>query len=240
VASTVQIAADRAHHHLARVQPHAYLDRRAVLALHLIAVARYALLHAQRRVASPHRMVLHRQGCPEQRHDAVAHDLVDRAFIVMHRVHHVFEHRIEDLARFLRVAIGQQLHRTFEVGKQHGDLLALALQRGSRSQDAIGQVRRRVGVGRAWLSDRVAAALRFDDLEDRLAWAERKPQALQVLVGQIGDIGGCELLALERLSEAFEPQTGQPLPDVAHAASSSSSTLASFKSFVSKPSVNQL
>jgi len=35
----------------------------------------------------------------------------------------VFENRVENLARLLRVTIGQQLHRTLQVGEQHRDLL---------------------------------------------------------------------------------------------------------------------
>ena len=41
-------------------------------------------------------MILVRQRRSEERHDAVAHYLVDRAFVAMHRVHHVLEHRVDD------------------------------------------------------------------------------------------------------------------------------------------------
>ena len=46
----------------------------------------------------------------EQRHDPVAHHLVDRALVAVDRFHHVLEHRIEDLPRFLGIAVGEQLH----------------------------------------------------------------------------------------------------------------------------------
>jgi hypothetical protein len=45
-------------------------------------------------------------------------------------LHHVLEHGIEQLARLLGVAIGEQFHRPLEIGEQHGDLLALAFQGG--------------------------------------------------------------------------------------------------------------
>jgi hypothetical protein len=45
------------------------------------------------------------------------------------RLHHELEHRIENLARFLGIAVGEQLHRAFEVGEQDGHLLAFAFQR---------------------------------------------------------------------------------------------------------------
>ena len=75
-------------------------------------------------------MVLMREGRPKQRHDAVAHDLVDRALIAVHGRHHALQHRVEELPRLLGVAIGEQLHGALEVGEQHRDLLALALQGG--------------------------------------------------------------------------------------------------------------
>jgi hypothetical protein len=57
-----------------------------------------------------------------------------------------FQHRVEELARLLRVAVGQQLHGAFEVGKQHGDLLAFAFEGSFGGEDFLGQVRGRVGV----------------------------------------------------------------------------------------------
>ncbi len=37
-------------------------------------------------------------------------------------------HRAETSWRFLRIAVGQELHRVLQVGKEDGDLLTLALQ----------------------------------------------------------------------------------------------------------------
>ena len=74
-------------------------------------------------------MILVRQRRAEERHDPVAHHLVDGALVAVHRVHHALEHRVEELARLLGIAVGQQLHRALEVREQHGDLLALAFQR---------------------------------------------------------------------------------------------------------------
>ena len=80
-------------------------------------------------------MVLMRQRRAKQGHDAVAHDLVDGALIAVHGGHHVVQHGIEELPRLFWVAIGQQLHRALQVGKQHGDLLALAFQGAAGGQD---------------------------------------------------------------------------------------------------------
>ena len=85
-------------------------------------------------------MVFMGQGGPKQRHDAVAHDLVDRAFIAVHRGHHVFQDRVEELPRRLGIAIGHQFHGALEVGKQHRDLLALAFQGTAGGEDFLRQI----------------------------------------------------------------------------------------------------
>ena len=93
-------------------------------------------------------MILVGERRAEQRHDPVAHHLVDRALVVMHRLHHAFEHGIEDLARLLGIAVGEQFHRALQVGEQHRDLLALAFERGLRGEDLLGEVLGRVGIRR--------------------------------------------------------------------------------------------
>ena len=97
-------------------------------------------LHAQGCIAGPYRMVLMRQRRAKQRHDAVAHDLVDRALIAMHGIHHPLQHRIKELAGLLGVAVSEEFHRALQVGKQHRDLLALAFQGTSGRQDLLGQI----------------------------------------------------------------------------------------------------
>jgi hypothetical protein len=74
-------------------------------------------------------VILVSDGRAKERHDSVAHDLVHRAFVPVDRLHHPLEHRVEDLACFLGIAVGEQLHRALEIGEEHGDLLALALER---------------------------------------------------------------------------------------------------------------
>ena len=101
-------------------------------------------------------MVLMCQGRAKQRHDAVTHDLIDGAFVAMHGRHHALQHRIEELAGLLRIAVGEQLHGAFEVGKQHRHLFALAFQGTAGGEDFLGEIGRGVGEGccagapRAW------------------------------------------------------------------------------------------
>ena len=54
-------------------------------------------------------MVLMGQGCAEQGHDAIAHDLIDRALIAVHGRHHALQHGIEELPRVLGVTLSEQL-----------------------------------------------------------------------------------------------------------------------------------
>ena len=93
---------------------------------HLLGVRADRLLHPQRGVAGPHRVVLVGERRAEERHDPVAHHLVDGALVAVDGLHHPLEDGVEELARLLGVAVGEQLHRALEVGEEHRDLLALA------------------------------------------------------------------------------------------------------------------
>ena len=141
----VQIAADGAHHHLAAVQADADLHRHTLGALHLGGILLHRRLHGEGGVAGPYGVVFMGNGGAEQRHDAIAHDLVDGALVAVHRGHHAVEHRVQELARLLGVAVGQQGHGAFEVGKQHGDVLALAFEGGAGGEDFLRQIGRGVG-----------------------------------------------------------------------------------------------
>ena len=72
----------------------------------------------------------------------------------MDGLHHPLEHGIEDLARLLGIAVGEQLHRSLEVSEEDRDLLALALKRRLGRQDLLGQVLGGVGLRE---TDRAAA-----------------------------------------------------------------------------------
>jgi hypothetical protein len=74
----------------------------------------------------------------EQRHDAVAHHLVNGAFVLVNRRHHMFEDGVEEFARLLGIAISEQLHGALEVREQHCDLLALAFESGLGGEDLLG------------------------------------------------------------------------------------------------------
>ena len=135
-----QIAADGAHNDVAGVQSNADLQVHAVRMEDGFSMALDVFLHTQGGVAGPYSVILMSEGSAEQRHDAVARSLVDGAFVVVDGLHHEFEHWVEELARLLGVTVGQQLHRTFEIGEQHSDLLALTFDCRLGVQDFRGQV----------------------------------------------------------------------------------------------------
>ena len=70
-----------------------------------------------------------RQRSAKERHDAVAQDLIHRAFVAVYRVHHEVQGRVQQSAGFFRVETGNQLGGTLDVGEEHGDLLAFAFDR---------------------------------------------------------------------------------------------------------------
>ena len=60
--------------------------------------------------------------------------------------HHPFEHRVEKLARFLGISVGEQLHRALHVAKQNADLLPFTFEGGLRSEDLLGEMLGGVGL----------------------------------------------------------------------------------------------
>jgi hypothetical protein len=143
----VQVAADGAHHHVAGVQPDPDLDIEPFASTELVTVSADCRLHPERWVAGAHRVVFVRQRRPEQRHNPIAHHLIHGAFVPMDRLHHQFEHRVEELAGFLGVAVGQQLHRALQVGEEDGHVLALSLEGSLGGKNALSEVLGGVDVG---------------------------------------------------------------------------------------------
>ncbi len=143
----MQIAADRADEHLAGIEPDTDRQRRPAAAA--LAEPAHGVLHRERRVACAHRVVLDGDRCPEQRHDAVTHDLVHGAAVAPHGLDHRVEHRIERRPRVLGIARGQQCHRALQIREQDRDVLALALETKGRAARLAEPVIRRVGGGAA-------------------------------------------------------------------------------------------
>jgi hypothetical protein len=92
-------------------------------------------------------MILMGERRPEQGHDPIAQHLIHRPLVPVHGGHHPLQHRVEELACFFGIAVGQQLHGALEVGEEYGDLLALAFEGGFRCQDFLDEVGWRVCLG---------------------------------------------------------------------------------------------
>jgi hypothetical protein len=144
----MQIVADRPDHDFTRIEPHPDLDLDLVCLADLVGVRPDRLLHGQGRIARPDGMIFMGNGCPEQGHDPIAHDLVHGPFIAMDGCHQAFQHRIEELAGLLRITVSQDFHGAFEVGKEHRHLLALTFQGTTGGEDFLGEIGR--GVGEGW------------------------------------------------------------------------------------------
>ena len=127
----VEVVPDRAHDHLARVDAHADPDDDPFGALELFRVAAHRCLHAERGVARAYGVILMGDRRPEERHDPVTHDLIHDALVAVDRFQHALEDSVQQPARLLGVAVGQELHGALEVGEEYRDLLALANEGGS-------------------------------------------------------------------------------------------------------------
>jgi hypothetical protein len=139
-----EIAPYGADDDLSRVQADADVSAHGLGSPERLGVAGHGLLHLERRIAGAHGVVLVGDRRAEQRHDPIAHDLVDGPLIPVDRLHHSLEHRIEELSRLLGIAVDQELHRALQVGEEDRDLLALALECGLGGQNLLREMLRRV------------------------------------------------------------------------------------------------
>ncbi len=64
-----------------------------------------------------HSMILMGERCAEERHDSVAHDPVYGTFVIVHCLDHAFEYGVDKLLCVLRIAVGNQLRRTLDIGE---------------------------------------------------------------------------------------------------------------------------
>ena len=112
-------AGQRAHEHLAGVDPDAHLHRRCVAAGG--GEQRQRLLHPQRRPHGPLGVVLVGDRGAEQRDDGVAEQLVDLAAEGLDVGHEPLEAAVDQALDPLRVEVLGQRGRADEVGEQDGD-----------------------------------------------------------------------------------------------------------------------
>jgi hypothetical protein len=84
-------------------------------------------------------MILMGDGSAKEGHDAITQNLIDRALIAMHGIHHAMQDWVEKPLRHLGIEVLNQLCGAFDVGKQDGHLLAIAFKGGAGVQDLLGK-----------------------------------------------------------------------------------------------------
>src|SRR5712691_11105076 len=94
-------------------------------------------------------------GRTKQGHNAVAEHLMHRALEAVHGVHHVVQSRIEEVLGRFGIQATDKFRRVLEIGKEPGDLLALAFERAAGGQDLLSKIgwgvgERYVVLGACW------------------------------------------------------------------------------------------
>ena len=146
-----EIVADPADHHLARVEADADVEPDAVAGAHALGKGTHGVADVEGGEAGSLGVILMRDRRAEQRHHAVAGELVDRALEPMHAVGRDPEKVFDDTEPSFGIEPLGEGHRAFDIGEQHGDVLALAFQRRPRLADLVGEMlgwERRVRGGR--------------------------------------------------------------------------------------------
>ncbi len=131
----VHVVADRAHDHLAGVQPAPDRELHPVAPRQLRGQPGHLALELEHRQARAPRVVLVRERRAEDRQQAVTGELVDGPLERMDRGRGDPQEAIEDKAPALGVQRAGQLHRADDVGVHHRHLLALALDPRALLQD---------------------------------------------------------------------------------------------------------
>ena len=135
-----EIPSDRAHHHGARVDAHPHAEVDLVHTFDVGGERDEVLLDRQRRPERARRVVFMGDGGAEERHHAIAEELVDGALVAMDRGEDDFEGAVHDAVDVLGIEPLRHRGEARDVGEHHGDGLALALDRPFRREDLLGEV----------------------------------------------------------------------------------------------------
>ena len=138
-----QVVTDAPDDDLARVGAHAHREVEPALAPHIVGEGPEIARHLERRRAGALGVVLVGDGGAEERHDAVAGVLVDGPLVAVDAVGENAEEAIEEAMPVLGVDALGELHRARDVREEHGDRLALALERAPGGKDLLGGAARR-------------------------------------------------------------------------------------------------
>ena len=135
-----QVVADLADDDRPGVDPDAHGEVEAALCAQRGRVLPHRLLDGQGRRHRPHRVVLVGDGRSEERHDAVAGELVDGPLEAVDRLQQVLEAAVHHPVQILGIETRGELGEAGAIDEDDRDLLALALDGAPRGEDPVGQV----------------------------------------------------------------------------------------------------
>ena len=99
----------------------------------LVRVTRERALDRERGRDRAHRVVLVRDRRAEERHHAVARELIHGALVAVHRLHDRLKAAVHDAVQILGIEARRERGEARDVGEQHGHELALAFERARAS-----------------------------------------------------------------------------------------------------------
>jgi hypothetical protein len=143
-----QVVTDLPDNHQAGVQSLPHLEVDATLGLQALMQPGQPVTDAERGMHGPDRMILVANRRTEERHEAISEELVYRALVPMDLGKHHIEGAVHQAVDVLGIQALGQRGEARDVHEEHGDELALTLQRAARDQNLLGEVRRRVGARR--------------------------------------------------------------------------------------------
>ena len=150
-----KVIADLTDDHETRMQPHADRELHSVLSGQLPLPRSDGLTNSQRRQHGPSGVILVGKRRPEQCHETITQELVDRTLVPVDLIQCELEELVQQCVHCLRAEPLRQGRRVRNVAEEHRKLLALAFQGGFRGQDLFGEVLGGVGLrrsetGRLW------------------------------------------------------------------------------------------
>jgi hypothetical protein len=130
------------------VQPRPQAEVDTVRAFHVGLQRLKTVADRKRRRERAVGVVLVRDRGAEERHDAVAEELVDRALVTVDRLEHDLERPVDDRVDVFGIEPLGHRREAGDVGEHDRHLLALAFDGAARGEDFVGEMLRRVGGGR--------------------------------------------------------------------------------------------
>ena len=124
---TLGTGADLAEHHIAGVQSDTQRNLHTVSSPHLIREGDGLLLYFERGDTCSNSVIFQRNRSPEQSHDAVSGELLDRTAVTLSDGSAPVEKLTHDFTQPLRSQGRGQVHRALDVSEENGDLFVLGL-----------------------------------------------------------------------------------------------------------------